>query len=146
MDPLSVTGSIVAVLTAAEGTVRGLKLLRNFYNAIAKIDALINEIEDLRLVLADLNFNHTAEAAEQEVSSSHEVPGLSVLLARARQELAMLDTVMSHRLRPLNKASRVAWMREKSKIGHIQERLHVIKVNIVVLLVKQNTAQGFNTS
>jgi hypothetical protein len=55
MEPLSIATSIIALVRAAKVLVEGLKKLRRFYKSPAEIDILINEIKDLRLLIADID-------------------------------------------------------------------------------------------
>lgn len=44
MDPLSLSAGILAVLTAAMATARGIEQLRLIYNAPAQVTAVVNEV------------------------------------------------------------------------------------------------------
>jgi hypothetical protein len=137
MDPLSIAASIVALIGAAKGSVEGLKKLRQFYKTPAEIDALINEIEDLRLLIADINIT------EHEHMLRTDVPALSKLLDNAKEQLFKLDEIMEHRLRPHGSSSRIAWIRDSSKITGIRSCVREIKSNLVILLVRLSTTQGY---
>jgi hypothetical protein len=55
MHALSIVASIFALVRAAKVLVEGLKKLRRFYKSPAEVHALINEIEDLRLLIEDID-------------------------------------------------------------------------------------------
>jgi hypothetical protein len=64
MDSLSIVASIFALVRAAKVFVEGLKKLRRFYKSPAEIDALINKIEDLRLLIGDIDITqHSTRCA-----------------------------------------------------------------------------------
>jgi hypothetical protein len=56
MDPLSVVASVLAVAQAGDKLIQLVSRIRLYSNAPEEIDALINEVSDLRLVL---NTMHT---------------------------------------------------------------------------------------
>ncbi|RFU26989.1 hypothetical protein B7463_g9348, partial [Scytalidium lignicola] len=139
MDPLSIAASIIALIGAAKGSVEGLKKLRQFYKAPAEIDALINEIEDLRLLIADMNIT------EYEHMLCTDNPALSKLLGNAKEQLIKLDKIMEYRLRPRGSSSRIGWTRASSKITGIRSSVREIKSNLVLQLVRLSTTQGYRT-
>jgi len=137
MDPLSIAASIVAFVGAAEASVEGLKKLRGFYKAPAEIDALVNEIEDLRLWITDINLS------QHEATLRQDMPALCKLLDEARSQILNLDEIVASRLRPNGKNSRIEWFRNSSKIGNIRTSIREIKSNMISLLVRLGITQGY---
>ena len=56
-DPLSVTASVIAVVTAAEDFSETLVKIKNARNAPCEFLALVNEVSDLRIALNDVESN-----------------------------------------------------------------------------------------
>ncbi|KAK1832451.1 ankyrin repeat-containing domain protein [Podospora conica] len=52
MDPLSITASVLTLMTAVAATCQGIDTLREVRNAPAQVTEVLNEVTDLRLVLA----------------------------------------------------------------------------------------------
>jgi Fungal N-terminal domain of STAND proteins len=90
MEPLSLTASIIAVLTAANTVAHGLVKLRGFKNAPDELLALMNEVSDLQVILEEVN----------EISRTQGVHGdrlslnLAQLLIRAKSTLLKLHRLI----------------------------------------------------
>jgi hypothetical protein len=59
---------------------------------LAEIDALIDEIEDLRLLIADIDIT------QHEHTLCTGIPALSKILDDAKEQLFKLDEIMEHQL------------------------------------------------
>jgi hypothetical protein len=55
MDPLSVAASVIAVIGAANTAVKSIEKAISLRHAPSEIHALVNEVEDLRALLEDID-------------------------------------------------------------------------------------------
>ena len=134
-DPLSITASIIAVVTAAEGVSKTCAKIKNAYNAPSEFLALINEVSDLRVVLDDVE-SHLGD----ECGRSQPLKGfrrMVEVLERARETLVQLDKLVHQKLAKHSstsanlKVSRYEWMKARSIIKNYRENLRDIKLDII---------------
>jgi hypothetical protein len=138
MDPLSITASIIAVVTAAKHVSSTLAEIRRDWKTLpGRLHALHNEIQDLSVVL-----HQVASAAEEQKlgAKSHATDGnLAMLLRQGLDSLAELQAILG-RLLPAGKGKReaisgvMAWRREMSAIARLQEDVKRAKSSFNVLL------------
>ncbi|KAI1184587.1 hypothetical protein F5B17DRAFT_411280 [Nemania serpens] len=81
MDPLSITASIIAVITATRQTAKGLRSLYQLRHAPQEVLELLNEINELQTLLC------LVEKATGSISTSDLAPEDQVILRR------LLDSV-----------------------------------------------------
>ena len=142
-DPLSITASIIAVVGAAEGVTKTLAKIRNIRNAPEELLALINEVSDLRIILAGIQsyVQNTAASPELQDALQH----LTVLINRAKDKLLQLDELVQYRLtKPESvadqiKVSRREWARAKTTIDDFRQSLRDIRINIVTQMIVVNS-------
>ena len=139
MDPLSLVGSLIAVLGAGGSVASGLQKLSSLRKAPDAILALNNEISEFRLVVQmahDLlqKYGNTAE-----VDFTGNAETLRLILVRAKERLLVLDMLIQYRLTTPGEngeaeLSRIAWAREHRKIKSIQDEIRSIRVNLVAVI------------
>ena len=68
-DPLSITASIIAIVSAAEGIGLALSRMKTLYNAPAEVLAFINELSDLGVVFSQVERHivHSTQGPEIQV-------------------------------------------------------------------------------
>ncbi|MCJ1402645.1 hypothetical protein MMC11_005865 [Xylographa trunciseda] len=142
MDPLSLTASILAVLTAAGTVASGLKKLQSLKHASDDFLALMTEVSDLQLVLESVN---DAIRAQGE-SGRHLSTSLAKLLLRAKTTLIKLNKIIQKRLTKTQttsqnelKVARLAWIIKRSAVRILQEELRDIRLNLTTALASGNS-------
>ena len=95
-DPLSITASIIAVVTAAEGVSKTLAKIKNAQRAPSELLALVNEVSDLRVILSDVD-SHLRRDAERALLSDP-LQHMATLLQRAKNQLLQLDQLIQYQL------------------------------------------------
>ena len=136
MDPLSVTASVLAIVGAAQQTVKGIAKLRAFQQAPAELSALLNEVADLQAVLT-----HIATLGEQldHQGSRGPVIALQSHIIRAKDQLLLLDQLIHyHLVRHTNageiRVARLAWARDQTKVHAMQSDLRSTRLNLSIIL------------
>ena len=142
MDPLGLTASILAVLTAAGTVSNGLKKLRSLKHASDEFLVLMTEVSDLQIVLEEVNDAIRAQGEHGERLSTN----LAKLLLRAKITLVKLNKIIQKRLTraqttSLNelKVARLAWIMKRPAVKALQEELQGIKLNLTAALASGNS-------
>ena len=139
MDPLSFTASIIAVVTIAVQVAQNLQKLKAIHDAPNALCAVINEVTDLRLVLSEINTIVDSQGSDGEVLD----PGFSCISSIAKQiktNLLQLDNLIHTRLlkAPIagndHQVRRIAWIRERSNVLKIQEKLRTLRLDLVATI------------
>ncbi|KZM20612.1 uncharacterized protein EKO05_0010889 [Ascochyta rabiei] len=143
MDPLSITASILAIITASEKTVKGLAKLRSFKHAVTEFSALINEVSDLRLILTQVGL--LGAQLEQDLNEGP-VIALRSLLRRAEQQVQDLEEYVQYDLSKPDvdapggvKVKKKSWALHQEKLLNIQQGIKTTRLNL-------GTALGVVTS
>ncbi|MCJ1385550.1 hypothetical protein MMC17_008673 [Xylographa soralifera] len=142
MDPLSLTASILAVLTAAGTVANGLKKLRSLKHAPDEFVTLTTEVSDLQLVLEEVNDAIRAQGEHGERLSTN----LAKLLLRAKTTLVKLNKIIQKRLTRTQtsninelKVARLAWIIKRPVVRALQEELQGIRLNLTTALTSGNS-------
>lgn len=139
-DPLSVTASIFAILGAFQQAKNGLNKLRSTFTSGGEVEALINEVSDLELVLRMLRDASYSVNEQSYLSTSLASQGLKELLDRANRKLLQLNELLQYQLLDVQdhpgqlRVRRVAWSRKRGEIMRIQDELKSIRTNILTSL------------
>ena len=149
MDPLSITASVIAVLTAAGQVADGLSKLKALIScAQDEVCQLLNEVADLELVI------HQIEAATENLPAAmnQETSGIRRSMDRAEKKLLELRDLIENRLGiplsqnldKLNKPdtlriSKLKWVKESQKAREIQKDLRSIRQSLSLGLLAFNT-------
>ena len=158
-DPLSITASVIAVVSAAEGIGKTLSKIRNIREAPNELLALINEVSDFRVILANLEIHLTNKTSNLHLQE--QTQHMSVLLNRAKEQLLQLDELIQYRIvRPEStswqiKLSRREWALARSTIKGFRGRLRDTRLDIIAQMTVINAsvsrthwleAEGTNTT
>ena len=136
-DPLSITASIIAVVTAAEGVSK-----KNAQRAPSELLALVNEVSDLRVILNDVDSHLNRDAGRALLSDP--LQHMATLLQRAKDRLLQLDQLIQYQLvKPDStianlKVSRREWVKAKNIIKKYQQSLRDIRLNIIAQMTVLN--------
>ncbi|KAJ4371530.1 hypothetical protein N0V83_004749 [Neocucurbitaria cava] len=138
MDPLSITASVLAIIGASEKTVKGLAKLRSFKHAVAEFSALINEVQDLRLVLANVAVqNHQLEQNPDDGP----VLALRSLLKRAEKQVQELEEYIQYDLSKPGidepggiRVKRRSWVLHQEKLATIQQGIKTSRLNLATAI------------
>ena len=143
-DPLSITASIIAVISAAEGVGKTLAKIKDIRKAPNEVIALINEVSDLRIILGDFE-GYIAQNTERPQILQSQLDHMSVLLQRAKDRLLELDQLVEYRLlTPGSRSdqiqvSRREWAGAKDTIKKFRTSLRDIRLNIIAQMVVVNS-------
>ncbi|KAF3107085.1 hypothetical protein TWF102_000923 [Orbilia oligospora] len=149
MDPLSVTASIIAIVTAAVQVSNGLAKLIALRGAPEIVMALQNEVSDLRLVVhsceSTLNKHVTLGGQQGNVwGLPPELIGVKNLLDRATNELEDICQVVETKLVDNNgKFSKIGYLKEQSKLIKAKDGLRDIRMKIADGIGLMNSASSF---
>ena len=136
MDPLSFTASIIAVVTIAIQVAQSLQKLKVMHDASDALCAVINEVTDLGLVLSQINMIVDSQKSEGEaldpvfscISRIAEQIKVNLLRLDNRIHIRLLKPVIA---REGHQVRRIVWLREKSSILKIQDRLRILRLGLV---------------
>ncbi|OSS44078.1 hypothetical protein B5807_11233 [Epicoccum nigrum] len=138
MDPLSITASVLAIIGASEKTVKGLAKLRSFKHAVAGFSALINEVQDLRLILANV-----AVQGHQLEQNPDDGPVLALrsLLKRTEKQVQELEEYIQYDLSKPDidepggiKVKRKSWALHQEKLATIQQGIKTTRLNLATAI------------
>ncbi|KAI0410478.1 ankyrin repeat-containing domain protein [Xylaria grammica] len=150
MDPLSLTASIIAVITAAGQISKGLRSLYELRHAPQEVLALANEVNELQALLylvqkATSNVSTSDLAAEDQLI-------LKRLLNSAKEPLEELDGLIAVCIRKADTGnvesgicsniSFTAWMRSRKSVGALKKRLVRAHRNISIALTALSNIRG----
>ena len=145
-DPLSVVASIIALVTAAQGTSMALLKLKNLCEGPSDILAFINELSDLGIVFGQVEryITHISHDPQSQVAQE-QLDTLAGLVKRATDALLEANELIQHRpVRPgstlhQTKVSRREWLRLKPKLKQVWKTLSTIRLNVVTHMVTLNS-------
>ncbi|KAK6504655.1 hypothetical protein TWF481_006594 [Arthrobotrys musiformis] len=150
MDPLSVTASVIAIVTAAGQVSNGLAKLAALRGAPEIIMALHNEVSDLRLVVHScqsiLDRHVTLGGWQNNVRGlPHELIGVKGLLDRATAVLDGILQVISTKLVDSKGAfSKIGYLREQSRLVKAKDGLRDVRMEIANGIGLMNSASSFH--
>ncbi|KAM0234978.1 hypothetical protein ACHAP5_009882 [Fusarium lateritium] len=151
MDPLSITASILAVISAAGKASEGaLFVIRAWKSAPDEMFAIVNETSDIQLVL------QSATEALRELPlinsnatpfGENHAPRLSHLVTRARDVLQELTALFETRLLRIPsedeanmiKFIRRRWLVERQNVQRLQTEIRSLRTNISALVSAMTT-------
>ena len=132
MDPLSI---IASTITVAGVVAAGLEYARTLENAGREVHLLINEVSDIRIVLMEIESAIRSRLHHQRLPHGSD-ESMCKLLSSAKHNLQQLDDVIKNQLKFCRsskgqvKVARLAWFRQKSRIGSILEELRRTRTNL----------------
>lgn len=144
MDPLSVTASVLAIVTAAEKVSKVISALRQDWVSFpGRLHALHNEVDDLESILRQVA--RCLEARKTRLALQSAEGGLLSTLWRGKEKLDELQDVLD-RLLPSSAAGKrdtlsrvIVWRKEQSRVSALQEDIKGVKANLNVLLGASNS-------
>ena len=152
MDPISGVAGVIAIIGAANTTIHGANRIRSLAKAPKAIKELIDEVEALRRLLADIQQLHEPIEAyrllllrnssdESSNVSLESTPLLSVYLRQARTKLAELDELIdknfkegSGRPRKRLGSARLAWLSSERRVNALRNDIHTINTSLTACL------------
>ena len=146
-DPLSIVASVIAVVGAIEGVSKTLAKIRTLRNAPSELQALVNEVSDLRIIVGDVE-NYTSRNTNQLQAPHDQLKNMSILVARAKDCILELDMLIHSRLlRPgaqerkekAIKVSRREWAQARGTIERFRQTLRDIRLNIATEMLVLNS-------
>ena len=150
MDPLSLTASIIAVISAARALTLGLNKLGSVRGASALLDSVKEEVSSLCAVLGQVEHGIThlgifSSFSSEELSRSAQEPGqlLQSILHNAQQKLLQLRQIVDSCLKDASngeapKVRKLLWLRRQSQIEQLQKEVSDIRINLIIALTALN--------
>ena len=145
-DPLSITASIIAIISAAEGVTLALSRIKTIYDAQAEVLAFINELSDLGVVFSNVEkyIVHRIQEPETQVPQE-QMQSIATLVESATIILHEVDQLVHSRLilprstRDQTAISRYGWLRLKPDLQRHRKRLKSIRLNVLTQMVTINS-------
>ena len=125
MDPVSVTASILAILSAVNG---GIKVAQTLYNAPRELDSLATETEDFANVIKDIK-----DLPETDLVSN----SLSPALGRGKTIVEELEKLIAYRLTKASvglRVDRLEWARHRPEVKDLRKQLKNVRLSLVASL------------
>ena len=135
MDPISAIASVIAISGAVATS---LEQVRHFYDAKVEVLSLVNEVNDIRLVLAQF---HRAIRDRGQGSRIEEDCALDIssVVKRAQTIFEELKNAINKgvfRSDPITgkgHTGRISWLRRKSQIQQLSSQLKDIRLTLTAL-------------
>ena len=143
MDPLSITASVLAILSAATSTARAFEDLRRLCKTLpGRLHALSNEVSDIELVL-----HQVASVLEQrngDPALNEQEQHIRHLLDRAGSKLRELRTIVetfTHfaSTTKTNFFQAYAWRKNQPRLQVLQEDIKTVKCSLNIMLGASNS-------
>ena len=148
MDPLSITGSIIAIVTFGSQVAKGVRRLASLKGAPDFLLALNNEITDLNLVALAIQGIYQKQQSTVGRDQPHDVNVNNCIMSSLNQTDAVVRELKILYDR-LNRASngagdstslyRMIWLLEQKKVKKVQEDLRNARLRLVNALGMLNS-------
>jgi hypothetical protein len=139
MDPLSIVASVLAVAQAGDRLIQLVSKIRQFFNALEHVDALINELADLKFVL------DTVHMAASNLPEGYSTGFEKALETCNRIILELESTLASFSPRSSNRTSsvqiqmyRIRWLKKKDRVESLRQRLRDAKSTLTLQILSIN--------
>lgn len=134
MDPLSIIASTTAIAGIASASLEKLRLIMT---ACTEIHALINEVADISIILREIQQLLFQDAVQLPNTT------LLTLLIKARSRLEELNNIVTlstsqQSSNSLAKVRRFAWLKCRARAKMLQEDLHNVRSNLIIVLTTLN--------
>ena len=134
MDPLSICASILAIVAAANSTLKTLRKFREVWKAPKVTEDLIAEIEQVQAVLGRLSsfvessrgLLYTEDLLRHTKRSESVITRINLLLVSS--------SVFSFSKTSDTNQARLAWLRHKSDVRALLDNLRLIRFDLVLCL------------
>ena len=127
MDPISIAAFVIGILGVADQCVDGLERLRKVRQAPVEYLALINEIADLQVVLAQII---AFDRQRQWPPSDGSVIALRAQLRRAEDQLVKLNDLVHRELKKPEGVNRIRWAFNRDSVASQQQGLRTTRSNL----------------
>ena len=140
MDPLSITAGAI---TLAQALTSSLKTFKTFYDAGTEVDALLEEISEVKLVIVDVE-KAMLDRERYETASPARIHSINRLIASAKLKLDTLNAIVNGKLISSSmtagetRVARLSWLRQKSNIQRQQDSLRQTRERLSTLLDAQS--------
>lgn len=135
MDPLSIVASVIAIAQAGDRLIQLMAKMRPYFKAFGEIDALIDELCDLKLVL------DTAHIAVSNLPQGY-ITGLAKALDTCNRAVLDLEKILTESSRTTSMVKsqihRVRWWKSKNKVESLRQRLRDSKSTLTLHLLAVN--------
>ena len=132
MDPFSLTTGVLGMLSVAASAVKGVEKLRIALKADDSVCALINQLTDLKCLLASVD-------PSQAQLSQNQISNVQTIFERVTSKTAELENILNSRLlkkRPVvaePAVDRIAWLREKPRVESIRKELRYLTLTLALM-------------
>ena len=140
MDPLSIAAGAI---TVAQALTSGLKTFKTFHDAGIEIDALVEEISEVTLIIVDVE-KAIIDREWGETANPARMHSINRLIASAKQKLDTLNAIVNGKLIGSSmtvgetRIARLSWLRQKSNIKRQQDSLRQTRERLSTLLDAQS--------
>lgn len=140
MDPLSVTAGAIAV---AQALTSGLKTFKTIHDAGAEIDALVDEISEVKLIIVDVE-KAILDRERCESIGPARTESMNRLIASAKVMLDTLNAIVNRKLMVPSmtvgetRIARLSWLRQKTNIQRQQDSLRQTRERLSTFLDAQS--------
>lgn len=136
MDPLSIAASVLAIIQTGESVIRLCSKARLYLNVQRDIDAIINEVSDLRVVLDDIQ-RKSKDIVQEDATH------LLGQLARCKGVVLELEYILGEALKPPTKEwipfqwqfYRLRWVQKRDQVAKLKERLSSAKATLTLQII-----------
>ncbi len=135
-DPLSIVASAIALGSAVGATKKGLDKIKDLFNANDELLALMNEITNIQLIVANIS-EETELRLDRFSLPQQSINTLVTLLNQLKDEVSKLEHLVHYRLisgykeNGQVKAEKVTWTREQPNIQSIRDKLRSLRLDLV---------------
>ena len=143
MDPLSITGTILAISSLAASTNRAFRELRALCKSLpGRLHALNNEVSDLELVIHEVELVVTKKA--HNAAFQNQTLRIQHLLDEAGSKLQEIRTIVL-KLTEIGQSSRSpifqahAWRKNQPRLQGLQDGINTIKCSLNIMLGAANS-------
>ena len=133
MDPLSFAASVLAVITAAQPAIQGLRKLDAFRKAPRELEDLTLELESMESLLKDIEhlvdlyptLSYSGNLSSSVLSAASMINEINKLLVSVRLKRLNLSDAAQARL---------SFVRYKDRLRALRDDLRAVKMDMVVRL------------
>ena len=137
MDPLSITASVIAVLTAARATVKGLRKASDYRKAPQEIESLVSELDALYGVVAKISGYFSASSSVR--CDGDLLESLELTLSKVKAIANCFRPTHCDQKPSASGRYRLSWIFKKSDIVAMRDELKIIRLNLVLQLSLEGT-------
>jgi hypothetical protein len=139
MDPLSITASGITIAGLGTGVVKGFKQCRRIHNAPVEVQALIDELANVQVVVRQAE-DVAVERLTRLSSPDRTTTSLLKFVEAAKKTILEIENKVYRKLikdedtAEKIKLAKLAWLRERSRIVSLRKGLHEHRMNLLVAI------------